>query len=1019
MKNRSLKWAACSFFLLFAALANAQSAYFPQDWANYNSYLDVAKEVQAEGSVHEFSGAVNYSFGFYSLGLDGQSFPVGINYFSSGVKVDEYASAVGMGWTLSAGGSITKITRGLDDDATNGYNTVAVSSPTAHKQDIYAGTRDGEKDYYVFNAFGLSGSFIYDQVNHVYTPMSGEKIEITYSASPSPNFTIKDHNGNAYYFTLQETIYTYLGSLSNPMSSVKGNWFLTSVTTAGNKEISLVYEAKNIAGFKTSFSEMRGVGSSQSCGTAFPFSGEQTIYNSYDSYRVTSIYSPYESLSFTYDTRTDITGDKALTKVEVSRNGTLFKRYLLNHSYLSGRLMLDAVVDKNYSTGVEATLVNFDYYQDATMSLPVSSESQDAAGYFNAAPVYTNSYNPVNIHSSLLPATPSPHQADGADRSIGAVTAVQTLMLKKVSNQFGKVQEFVYENNFYGTAIGYGVRVSKVVSYDRTQPARKKYIRYLYEDEAGNPTGVRTNTIDDLIIYASYQGSSQTCYGIIRKSASSSKSVRVVDYLGVYTKVKTRVYTDESDVSGSSLGYSINEYTMDPTPINHSSGTSVWTVAKYRWGLPKSSKNYNTANQLVDETAYTYNVNPYGQSVNVFAYMGSMYGATPDVVVQTYELNIGPALLTEVLHKTYSTNAVLLLTEKKTFTYDALRYVSQVDLYRNNVLKESVTYTRPSVFSISPGNTNPYIRAIEEMKSRKIYAPVLETITYKRDVSPEVITAASLTLYKYDFTKNIIQPASSFAHVSLLPLTTFTALQANNTNITYHSSYTPVNEVVTYDDIYPAAIKTNGLEFSASYFSRNGNAYCAFGNAALEHTAFMGFESYEQGKLSRPELQNGGWNLLNTCGGSLASTAYTGDVAFNLGGCTGSSVQLSKTLDPARKYVLQFWKKTGSGTAAADVVGTARVLRTVNGWELLEYDVENETGLSVTGTGIIDDVRLFPVEASYAYSTFNALDYKTSECDGSGNCVFYDYDEHYRMRTVKDAAGNILKRMEYGILEQQ
>lgn len=1041
-----LNLAAYSCLLLYAVQSHAQN--FSQDWANYNTYLDMAKDVQTEGRVHEFSGAVTSAFNFYSISLDGQSFPVGINYFSNGIKVDEYASAVGLGWNLSAGGSITKVTRGLDDDeSVKGYNIKGAPPVNEQrwrdscKKEIYKGTRDGEKDYYVFNAFGLSGTFVYH--NGSYLPMGGEKIDVAYSASPSPSFTIKDHSGNSYFFTLQETIYTYSYDVSNLTNAVKGNWFLTRVLTSTNKEILLTYEDKTITGLKTYFSETDGI--ADNC--ELKLSANITIYNTYASHRIKGITTQEETITFFYNNRTDAPGtkgDKALAGIAITKRGSAYKNYLLNQGYLSGRLMLNAIVDKNHTTQQEITLAEFTYYNALTMTLPMSEEGQDEAGYFNGTPYPWY----LSLPKSLLPNISSSNIANGADRNIASAETIQTLLLKKITDQYGKIQEFSYERNTWSelvpsqngdvwvTHINFGVRVGKITTYDKTQPLKKKYVKYEYVNAAGNPSGILTNSLSGLIM----QGSVGACSGVVRKSRSSSRNIRVLDFTGVYTAVKTLVYTDDSDINGSLLGYHINEYSKDENPIKRIIGNalignfSVWMVFKNRWGQLISAKIYSKTGQLVDESLFTYEDVPNGSSfINMYTFMGSMSGGTPDVSGQVYEHGMEIRRLKTSIHKTYSPTAELLLTEKKAYTYDALNYVSQLDVYRNNVLKESTTFKRPIQYTLSAGSTDKHIRAVQEMNARKMYSPVLETVTWRKDVSPEVVLSASATLYQYDFTRSIILPAVSFTHRSAAPVTSFTPLSITNNMVSLSSTYARASEVLTYDKyLLPVETKTEDLVYTSSYFDKEGRLLCAFSNAALSNTAFLGFEPYELDKIKGGSASGqAGWGINNPCSSNnsnvtpgvnpvfLHNGGYTGNYAFDFSTCTNSELVCSRPLSDKKSYVLQFWQKTGKGTSTPDGTGPPKVLKKVQDWELVEYELSNITSLRISGTGIIDDVRLFPVEATYAYTTYNAIGLKTSECDGSGECIFYEYDEHYRLRTVKDARGDILKRMEYGIQEQQ
>jgi len=71
--------------------------------------------VPQDGFVNEFDGSFNYSIDIFEVpGPEGTSFPIRLSY-ASGVKPDEEASWVGLGWILN-NGSIVRNVRGYPDD---------------------------------------------------------------------------------------------------------------------------------------------------------------------------------------------------------------------------------------------------------------------------------------------------------------------------------------------------------------------------------------------------------------------------------------------------------------------------------------------------------------------------------------------------------------------------------------------------------------------------------------------------------------------------------------------------------------------------------------------------------------------------------------------------------------------------------------------------------------------------------------------------------------------------------------
>jgi len=113
--------------------------------------------------VSLFSGTVSMGVPLYTATANnGARVPVSIGYNASGIKVNEVAGPVGLGWQLYAGGTITRVTRGIPDEY--GSMVSDPSSVTSDKiQDILDGEVDSEKDLFFFNFPGGGGKFIFEQ----------------------------------------------------------------------------------------------------------------------------------------------------------------------------------------------------------------------------------------------------------------------------------------------------------------------------------------------------------------------------------------------------------------------------------------------------------------------------------------------------------------------------------------------------------------------------------------------------------------------------------------------------------------------------------------------------------------------------------------------------------------------------------------------------------------------------------------------------------------------------------------
>jgi hypothetical protein len=127
--------------------------------------------------VNQYTGLPNISIPIYDFKEGGVSIPVSISYHSSGNKVGDIASWVGLGWSLNCGGIISRSVRGFpDENQSDGYfikkqlyqnpdDLCSQSTPsnltlaTQHKVNAANGISDSEQDVYSFNALGKSFSF--------------------------------------------------------------------------------------------------------------------------------------------------------------------------------------------------------------------------------------------------------------------------------------------------------------------------------------------------------------------------------------------------------------------------------------------------------------------------------------------------------------------------------------------------------------------------------------------------------------------------------------------------------------------------------------------------------------------------------------------------------------------------------------------------------------------------------------------------------------------------------------------
>jgi hypothetical protein len=76
-----------------------------------------------EYPVSRPTGVPSISIPIHEIKVGPLTMPISLSYHASGIKIDEKASWVGMGWNLMAGGLISRVVNGRPDEHYQGYLT--------------------------------------------------------------------------------------------------------------------------------------------------------------------------------------------------------------------------------------------------------------------------------------------------------------------------------------------------------------------------------------------------------------------------------------------------------------------------------------------------------------------------------------------------------------------------------------------------------------------------------------------------------------------------------------------------------------------------------------------------------------------------------------------------------------------------------------------------------------------------------------------------------------------------------
>lgn len=206
-------------FCLFLSFFSSPAQVRQSDWGSLKEYdpTPKAQEMTRYGNlpVDLNSGVVSLEIPLWTYSDGDFTIPVSLRYSSSGFRPGEPTGEAGLGWTLMAGGAITREIRGIDDFAEGGYHGSSQPSASAvygllSTLDLHDDTVpriqsqqwETSSDVYHFTMPGHSGSFLIDQSGNFrcYGTQAGSGTYSVEYSSVTKGFTITAGDGYKYHF---------------------------------------------------------------------------------------------------------------------------------------------------------------------------------------------------------------------------------------------------------------------------------------------------------------------------------------------------------------------------------------------------------------------------------------------------------------------------------------------------------------------------------------------------------------------------------------------------------------------------------------------------------------------------------------------------------------------------------------------------------------------------------------------------------------------------------------------------
>lgn len=512
--------------LKITASLYAQSKYFAPTIAP-RSPNTAAIEKFGSYEVNLFTGIPDISIPLYIIQSGDLKVPITLSYHSSGIKVNEVAGWVGLGWALSPGGTISRRIVGLADDGPYGYLSGYMKPESAYTTSTDAGldnlenssngTYDTRPDIYSYDIPGHSGKFFLDGSDGSFAPrmipFAPLKTNYKYDGTTLSVFNMVDEHGTRYQYgdaNVDVTGTNVAGT--HTVNSITG-WHLNNMITQNKRDtVSFAYNDNSVF-YPIADSESWTVTDQVFTAGDCPYTGSYANApttpgtNSLVQEKVLHyIYFKNGMVEFVPDDtpRSDINQNTSaiahglkMIKIYkfdftsqsyvVLKTIQFFKSYFIDPaaSNPSGtqRLRLDSLQVQD-AVGKPIEHYNFDY--NTSVKLPAyGSRSVDYWGYFNNKP---NNYLTPQMSINYTPSTTggtSTNVTIGSNIPHGRdcdSAYMQAYILNTIHYPTGGRTEFTYQTNQYLNNLGQlrlagGLRIASVKSYDgvNTRPLTKTY----------------------------------------------------------------------------------------------------------------------------------------------------------------------------------------------------------------------------------------------------------------------------------------------------------------------------------------------------------------------------------------------------------------------------------------------------------------------------------------------------------------------------------------------------------------
>jgi hypothetical protein len=941
------------------------------------------------------TGVPNISIPLYTIKGRKLELPLSISYHASGIKVNDVATSVGLGWVLNCGGIVARSIFGKKDEAAIGTATYTIATQ------MYDAIRNGisylvngeypwlyDFDQYVNNNFneldpqsdrffyslpnGTSGVFRYDFITNEIIKLPYKPLIIRADSSGNSisgyhilRFKITDEQGIVYTFERYNQYTEYLTNSTD--------YLLTKIVSADKTDsIQINYGSfSSTSPISTLSSTYLGtisyddgedcVDHNGSYYVTYPTLSRSASY-SYEGPLVSSVVTPTTTVNFSYSSRTDFSTMSKLNSITIisnSGNQTL-KTIQFNTDYFgsgnNARLKLNEItVSSPGNTNSE--VYSFQYDSQLLPDYPgklgaaYARYNEDYWGYNN------NSNSISNIPVDFVPDAYKNNTDFNGNRNPDPITS-KACMLYQVTYPTGGRTVFNFERNYAPNVYSYrttnkdgyigGFRVASILSYDENSTLVNTKT-YKYDDPRIRPITT------DMFKY--------TMHYWVNNSHSEFSSF-IVCFLNYYRDIISSQALLPLEVAvGLPIMYqTVTEYNGTET---NNSGKTV-----YKYNAPYSPSDVDLSSYEYPRTIHPYhydkgNFNPEMESMKVYSYYGQNYHLVSRTV-NNY---------TELYPRTFNTGINLVRLKE---------YIS-VDAFQNAWNMNASTYA-------------DWI-AISDTKAFQVAYLLTGTDNYTYDPTDSTKYIVNSTHLEYDST-----------YIQLTKQTVSTSVSGKNketyfTHPYHYSSQAPYSSMVQMNNVSPVIEESSYMSGVFTQSARTNYAYWKKNESLVRHITTVSSQSTPMIYPLSVDTKTG-------------SNPYATQLNFNNYDGNGNVVSFAQKDGVKEIYI---WSYNGTYPVAKIINGDYSTIESALGGA---DALKNFFNISAPSDEYVRTF-LLPLRSNSATSvyiyTYKPLVGMTSMTDPRGVTTYYEYDDFNRLEytyIIENGEKKILQKNEYHYANQ-